>query len=1204
MKKLFGLLFNRWVLAALGFICLALLIWFVGPLIAIAEWRPLAPVWVRLGLLGLFLLVFLIRHAWSWWRKRQANKALESGLLVQTKSDDAQENQENQVLQQRFSEALGVLRKARTAEGSARGVRKWMSRFDNEAYLYQLPWYVIVGAPGTGKTTALLNSGLRFPLADHLPGESVRGVGGTRNCSWLFTDRAVLLDTAGRYSTQSSDKMADSKEWGSFLRLLARHRPRQPINGVMLTISATELLQNTSFEIELQAAALRNRINELRDGLQINFPIYVMVTKIDLLAGFGEYFEDMTADERQQVWGLTLPLQEGQAAVPQDKVAAEFDKLADRLQGRLVERLERERDAQRRTQLCHFPQRFGILRQPLLEFLGLVFSPTPYQASAMLRGVYFTSGTQEGQPLDPLLSQFPRAQLERNGGGGGASSMSNAGGKGFFISRLLNELIFAESHLAGTNRRWRRRRALLTGGGYAGLAVATSLALAAWGTSYVRNQGYIGEVTQQVPQVRAQVEQLVVGQDGKLADLVPVLRAVRDVAETPLVKRDDVPMSLRVGLYQGDKLDAAANNAYERLLQDALLPRVVYRLEEVLRQSQHDGDLLYEALKAYVMLQDSRHFDTEAFKAWVMVDWEANLAREVTSAQRDELEGHLDALLAHGMPTSPVALDEKLVAEAREILLRKSLPERVYGRIKRMGVGNVAADFKVSEVAGPSAMLVFQRTSGLPLNKGVPGLFTVRGYYQGFLKTVEPVAHSMAQEERWVLGTQQGDAEGKPLPAAELAKVSAAVKRIYLEEYANTWEQFTKDIRLVQFGNLSQSVQAARVLSASDSPLLSLLRGIVRETSLAQYAETEKNAVDKASDSLKEKKDGLLKLIGGQGEVVPGQQAGYRIERLVDDRFEGLRRLVQPSAPNAPAPIDGSLSLLNEFYTFLTATQTAVQGGVAAPQSDLPTRLKAEAARMPEPMHSVLDTLSTTGVTQALGVTRQNLSANLGASVGEFCSRAVVGRYPFNRGASAEVRQEDFGRLFAAGGVLDSFFQQNLAQYVDISRRPWTFRQVGEGSMGDASGALIQFQRAATIRDVFFQGGSRLPALRLDFKPVEMDATVIQAILDIDGQLIRYNHGPQIPVTVNWPGPRGGHQVRLQFTGPGGAEIGGMSFEGGWALFRALDKAQISPSGQPERFRVSFDINGRKVQYEVTSSSVQNPFRMAELAQFSCPARL
>ena len=73
--------------------------------------------------------------------------------------------------------------------------------------LYALPWYVVIGPPGSGKSTLLQNSGLNFPLSSSFGKEAMRGVGGTRNCDWWFTDEAVFLDTAGRYTTQDSDRM-------------------------------------------------------------------------------------------------------------------------------------------------------------------------------------------------------------------------------------------------------------------------------------------------------------------------------------------------------------------------------------------------------------------------------------------------------------------------------------------------------------------------------------------------------------------------------------------------------------------------------------------------------------------------------------------------------------------------------------------------------------------------------------------------------------------------------------------------------------------------------------------------------------------------------------------------------------------------------------------------------------------------------------
>ena len=102
-----------------------------------------------------------------------------------------------------------------------------------------MPWYVIIGPPAAGKTTALRQSGLDFPfdLTDDL-----QGVGGTRNCDWFFTEDAVLIDTAGRYVLQESQPEVDAAEWLGFLDLLKKHRGRRALNGVIVALSGRHAL--------------------------------------------------------------------------------------------------------------------------------------------------------------------------------------------------------------------------------------------------------------------------------------------------------------------------------------------------------------------------------------------------------------------------------------------------------------------------------------------------------------------------------------------------------------------------------------------------------------------------------------------------------------------------------------------------------------------------------------------------------------------------------------------------------------------------------------------------------------------------------------------------------------------------------------------------------------------------------------------------
>jgi len=137
---------------------------------------------------------------------------------------------EQQDLQSKFATAMRDLSKL-----------KFKSKSGGSRYLYELPWYIFIGPPGAGKTEALKNCGLEFPLRKGDGPISIDGGAGTRDCDWVFTNEAVFIDTAGRYTTQSSDQAVDSASWTSFLDLLKKNRPREPINGVIVAISVKDL---------------------------------------------------------------------------------------------------------------------------------------------------------------------------------------------------------------------------------------------------------------------------------------------------------------------------------------------------------------------------------------------------------------------------------------------------------------------------------------------------------------------------------------------------------------------------------------------------------------------------------------------------------------------------------------------------------------------------------------------------------------------------------------------------------------------------------------------------------------------------------------------------------------------------------------------------------------------------------------------------
>ena len=347
---------------------------------------------------------------------------------------DGRVAKELETMQARFRQAAEEIGEARfpTPDGRSRSVD-------------ELPWYVLIGAPGSGKTTALLNAGLRFPLYDRNGGNaSVPGVAGTRNCDWWFSTEAVMIDTAGRYTTQDSNRKADAAAWHGFLALLAKFRPARPLNGVLVTVSVLDLMLWTKAERARYSAHVRMRLSEMYAALNARFPVYVLVTKLDLLAGFSEFFGDLDPQGRAQVWGTTFDhgIDPALIAAPYGR---DFAALLERLGAEMLARLHEEPDLQRRAAIYRFPQQFHAIGPMVGEFLAQAFGTQVNHRPLQLRGAYYTSGTQEGNPIDRVMVALARSfRLDRGGG----PAVLGSSGKSYFLTRLLREVVFPEAVLA------------------------------------------------------------------------------------------------------------------------------------------------------------------------------------------------------------------------------------------------------------------------------------------------------------------------------------------------------------------------------------------------------------------------------------------------------------------------------------------------------------------------------------------------------------------------------------------------------------------------------------------------------------------------------------------------------------------------------------------------------------------------------------
>ena len=370
------------VLLLVVLLCFGLVLWM--------QWPWWLALFFLFGIAGLWLVWLFVRKILLRRREQQfVNQVMqEDGASIGRQDEGERE------LQQRWKEAINALRTSH------------LKRQGNP--LYVLPWYMVIGEPGSGKTTAIRSANLSAPFAETA---KAPGGGGTRNCDWWFFDQAVILDTAGRYAVPRQGE-ADRDEWQYFLSLLARYRKKEPLNGLVVTVSAEKLLTADAAVIAADGQQIRQRIDELMRVLGSRFPVYVLVTKCDLIQGMTRFCGRLPDNVLDQAMGF----------LNQD-LSTDVTALHNRMGSLIGNRLRELRLLLLETgqpvagsgpggdpDLLLFPDEFRKFHARLLPFLQSVFKENPYQETPVLRGIYLGSGRQEGTPYAHFLGALGLAR--------------------------------------------------------------------------------------------------------------------------------------------------------------------------------------------------------------------------------------------------------------------------------------------------------------------------------------------------------------------------------------------------------------------------------------------------------------------------------------------------------------------------------------------------------------------------------------------------------------------------------------------------------------------------------------------------------------------------------------------------------------------------------------------------------------------------
>ncbi|MGH9409499.1 MAG: type VI secretion system membrane subunit TssM [Vicinamibacterales bacterium] len=1151
---------KRSIVVLVGFLLIAAFIWFAGPYFSFANIAPLESDVARLIAIGVVVGCWVLYRLYKRLRAFRAGDRLLTAVVAQPQPETARPPAEVVKLRERFDEAVTALKEQQRTSGQS---------------IYDLPWYVIIGPPGSGKTTALLNSGLKFPLEQRVGKGALRGVGGTRNCDWWFTDEAVFLDTAGRYTTQDSDAESDSLGWNEFLALLRQHRARRPLNGVILTMNAHDLLLGGPSVREAHVEAARRRLDELNRELRIQLPVYVMITKCDLVDGFAEYFDDLKVEGRAQVWGVTFPYQQTVANEAPGVFPAEFDALMTRLNERVLERMAEARDQRRRTKIFGFPQQMATVRDTLTDWIRDVFSSRGFAGQILLRGVYFTSGTQEGTPIDRLLGS-----IGRRFGAGDAVVTPQGPGKAYFVERLLKEVMIGESGLAGVNRQLELRKASLQLGAYAATGLLATAGVLALSVSYRHNREFLDQAAIDID---AFSRTATVGPSAPLDAIVNRLDGIRGVVDEAGRYAATTSWPMRWGLYQGRVIGDAAHDAYIRELDSILLPRLASELRASVVQYSTDPQNLYLYFKAYLMLGQPQHLDPDYLQSMAEQEWRQGDAAAMGAGPA--LSQHLKALLAEGGTLRPIPLDPILVSQARSSIRQTSIPKILYDAIKRRYTTPADQGLRLDQRAGLGAEQVFTRRSGLPLSTPIPSLYT-RDVFKHITGEGRAEFVKDLTNDAWVWG----DSGGSTL--ANAGTLVSAATNLYEQDYIEAWNTLLKDLQFAPFSTIPQADAALRILTSPTSPLSGLVRVVADNTTLVDpnTATPGTSLLDRTKKRVSDTLTGVLKPIEGAvgaAQVEPGA--------LVTVEFQWARQLTAGEA--GKTQLDGILKTMSEIQQQLDTVGPDVAGASAVQILQSPSfrglmqTLRDQSTALPEGLRTLVSQIAEAPNTAVVSDATEQIKSMYDQLVVPQCTEFITNKYPFAASA-VDVPLSDFVAVFGYDGLFDKFFTDHLASQVDMSGSAWAWRA---GAVNLSQGLLEQFQAARAIRDMFFAPGAKTPQIQFFVTFSDLDANATRAVITLDGQNMDSKNLKQ---PVLWPGSQPG-RATTSFEGTyfDPAKV----YAGPWDWFRLVDDTRMPAAGAQQWIMLNVQDRYHRVHVTVEpSTSSTSPSASPTWRQFSC----
>ena len=1162
------------VLLVLGSVLMLAAIWWLGPQWAWREQHPLASIAHR----SLASLVLVLVPLLCW-------------LLVLRRRYVRLQAERNEAAAAELDSVLPLLRAQENALDQ--GLARLLGSAGGRRALYRLPWYLVIGDQHAGKSSFIDRTEQSFSLTriDTVQARDTQAQALAFPIGWWVSNEAVIIDPPGAFIRQDSPAgslagapgapqvppATPARLWQHLLGWLVRNRSQRALNGMVLVVDLPALLQGTPEQRVALAHRLRTRLYEVSSQLGSRLPLYVVLSKFDLLDGFDQLYGGLPVDLRENMLGFTFKLDTvGSFDAWLQEYGDHYQQLLNRLFEQVVDRLDTLASAPQRARLFSLHAQLIGLRPILLGLLKETLASDRYTTPALVRGVYWSSVIQQGDVLNAFVRESAQPYntalplLE-----------GKAQGKAFayFIQHAFRRVIYKEAGLAGDNIKVARskRRLLWVGSGVGMLAFC--VAVASWQRFFDINGAKAANVLAKSREYsHHQVDQRL---DPTGRNLLEPLDQIRDAVSVFGDYRAAWPGVSDLGLYQGRIIGPRVDEAYLSLLSRRFLPALSSGVLDAMDAATPGSERQMAALRVYRMLEDRQNRRPEWVETWMARQWQQQFPGQ-GQLQRD-LMRHLKYALAYADTELPQYRQRIAVVQAA--LRKVPLPERVYAGLKQQAQEHLLTGLDLRQQVGPAFDVVYQRSAGASgEDVRLAPIHTAKGFKEYF----EPRSQSfadMAMIDQWALG------ERSQLEYSDADRVvlSERLRNLYSTDYINSWRRALNAVSVADFHDLEHGVMVLQQLTGPAAPWHRLLATVKDNTSLSSAEVLDTGS---ASDTLMPK--------GSE----PERQQAWAIQRA----FAGLSGMLH-ATQDKPSYYDEVLAAMVAVHDYAKAVQGSPDRGKAALQAvqqrfamtgpDPISTLQRVATGLPEPLnHHAKKVADETARVLHIEALRE-LERRWDTEVYSFFQQRLAGRYPFVAKAP-DASLDDFESFFGPQGRLQRFSDQYLNAFLHDNLE--ALRAGPQGQSLIRSDVIEQLALANRIRETFFDQRGNL-SVQFSIEPLGLSANQRTSLLDLDGQLIAYTHGPRQLTGIIWPNTLGRHvRSNLTLLRQNGTSSR-LEYRGPWSMFRLLSRGSLN-GRTATSVDLSFSTGDGVMRYRLSAEKAFNPITQEPFEGFQLPRGL